>query len=63
MQVDFFQSVGLPYAPIGDLEFEALHDDLASVAAACGDVEGRAAIKSGDRRTFYKVRILRTGLL
>lgn len=51
----FFAAAGLPYRPIGDDELRALRDDLAAAALSVGDLEGRNAIRAGERRTFYRV--------
>jgi DNA primase large subunit len=54
-QAQFFAGSGLPYSPLPEDELKALRDDLAAVALSCGDLEGRNAIRAGERRTFYRV--------
>jgi DNA primase large subunit len=54
-QAAFFAAANLPYSPITDDELRLLKDDLAQVALSSGDLEGRNAIRAGERRTFYRV--------
>eukprot|EP00877_Chromochloris_zofingiensis_P006868 jgi/Chrzof1/2434/Cz11g15130.t1 len=54
-QVEFFRSVGLPYAPLPDADVDAIRDQLAAVEAAHGNLDGRNELRRGDTKTIFQV--------